>query len=395
MTFPGEEFQVHDRAANHPRPADWVEPVLAMFHTPELGQDFAANGLTFYCDISEFQPPYDSTYPYPAVAFRVFNGYRVDKNAAVNWQQMQTDIATGKLRVTWPYVVFVPGALTATIAGLKAVFGANPPASIRIAPMNDMESGSGFAGPGNHSAEANQWMLSITNWLTSTKKQLGYANAGDWANCWPQHDAALLRVTAAYNAKNPGTYAWQYAGGNMSYPIPSGYPRSVAPFGAYVDINVINRTIDQIEADFGMTAAPAQEDDMPFVIADPVANDGEPGVYVGNMVDTIAYIPDLTSLGFEQAHYTQIPMNNAQFSALITGIINPERASRGWSPYVYNTAIQIWQAAPYTAPTPAPVPAVVSATLDVAAGSVPASIGVGAETIPAMLSWSATTVTDA
>jgi hypothetical protein len=237
-----------------------------MFHTPALGEHFAANGLSFYCDISEFQPYYNSSYPYNGISFRVFNGNRVDNKAAGNWAAIQTDIATGKIKFVFPYVVFMPGKLNATMAGLKQVFGSNPPPAIRIAPMNDMESGAGFAGSGNHSAEANQWMVTITAWLNNAKKKLGYANGGDWASNWPTRPSDMLRVTAAYNAKDPGTYAWQYAGGNLTYPIPAGFPRSVAPFGTYVDINVIRKTPDQIAVDFGFVNLP-EEDDMPNNLA--------------------------------------------------------------------------------------------------------------------------------
>lgn len=381
---PGPE----DRASANPRPDNWVEPRLALSHTEKLGQEFAANALSFHADISEFQPYYNSSYPYNGISFRVFNGNRVDYKAVGNWAAIQQDIASGKIKYVFPYVVFMPGKLGATIAGLQAVFGASPPPTIKIAPMNDMESGAGFAGPGNHSAEANQWMLSITNWLNNAKKKLGYANAGDWASCWPQFPGDMFRVCAAYNAKDPGLYCWQYAGGNQNYPIPAGYPRSVSPFGTYVDINVIKRTPDQIAADFGMADLPQDQGEIDmFLIADPIAGEAQ-GVYITDGATTLKWVPDLTSLGVLQAWLPQKSFNKIQLDTLVQNVINPERSNRGWSPLVFKD--NLWQAAALPIPTPAP-PVPTNAALTVLPGSTPATLSVGGESMPATLAWPAKT----
>src|SRR5882757_6806201 len=118
-------------------------------HTRAEDTLYAATGQTFYADISQFQVVVDGTYPYPVLGFRADNGSRTDSNAAANWRYCEAHPT--HIRVAIPYVVFKPGQSAAIMARLKNLFGNDCPPN--IVPEIDMESGSGFAGPGNHSSE--------------------------------------------------------------------------------------------------------------------------------------------------------------------------------------------------------------------------------------------------
>lgn len=215
---------------------------------------------TYYADTSEFQIPYNSAYPYPVAMFRFHSGYIVDPHAAANWQYLQTAIGAGRIRLVYAYAVFVPGQLTKVLAGLKQVFGGKCPTN-RLVIVIDMESGSDFAGPGNHSAEANIWAGTFQAWGAQVDP---YANAPDYAACWPTVAPSLTRrhISKYSNIPPPGAYSWQYYGVTDD-PSPAGAPRGCAPFGVGVDMNVIYRSIDQIELDYGITKPPAPKPPAP------------------------------------------------------------------------------------------------------------------------------------
>lgn len=258
VEVPAEAYQL--RAANNPVPFRVPYGVTPLTHGRLTAFALAAAVACYYPDVSEFQPPYTTAFPYPIAGLRFHSGFRIDNNVRASWAVLQQMLAIRHVRVVIAYAVFIPGQLQRVLADMKAVFGQTCPTN-RLVIMNDMESGAGFAGPGNHSAEANQWEQAFAdytgnsaNWLRET----GYANAGDWASNWPQYDQRMKQHIAAYNGKNPGGWAWQYAGGNPAYPVPPGAPRTCAPWGdRYIDMNVIFKTIDQIEADLGIvTIAP-------------------------------------------------------------------------------------------------------------------------------------------
>lgn len=247
MTEPVIDYT--QRAANRPMPLEWAEPVVPFQHTFQLAADLAATGETFWVDISSWQQVVNSQYPYPVLGFRADTGTSTDGNAAENWQHC--DEHPDRIRVAIPYVVFKPGQRAAIMRRLKNLFGSQCPG--QIVPEIDMESGSDFAGPGNHSAEANALAADLAAWAGDQDRVQGYANSPDWAACWPTRPSWMKRRLAYYssNPTPPGFYARQYWGA-LPYPVPSGYPKSCPPFGSFVDLNVTPRTINQIVADYGI-----------------------------------------------------------------------------------------------------------------------------------------------
>lgn len=242
--------QYRTRAANQPRPANWVEP-RALSHTHDQATELSATSHNFFADWSEFQPVVTTAYPYPVASFRLDTGYRLDNNVRGNWSVLTAGLNAGRQRIVMGYFVFVAGQSAGIQARIRNLFGSQAPTD-RFVIMNDMESGAGFAGPGNHSAEANDFAEWAAEWTGSRARTYGYANGGDWASCWPSPPAWMKRHIASYGTQDPSPYGWQYAGGNPANPSPAGFPRACAPFGSYIDMNVINKPIDQIEADFGV-----------------------------------------------------------------------------------------------------------------------------------------------
>ncbi len=210
------------------------------------------NTQTVWADVSTWQRVVDDSYPEPMLAFRADTGWSTDGNAAANWAWCRR---TARLKVAVAYVVLIPGHESAIVARLKGLFGSAPPAKLAV--MIDMESGSGFAGGGNHSASGNRLAGLLAAWLGDRRRVLAYANGGDYRSCWPQLASWLAprRITASYGSVNPGTWGHQYYGG-MPYPTPAGLPRSIAPFGGNVDLNVTHRSVAQVAADLGLASAP-------------------------------------------------------------------------------------------------------------------------------------------
>lgn len=243
------------RAGVTERPTIWVDDLtdteratVALTAHPLFAS--AANRM-FFADSSSYQPYYDSTYPHPVASFRADTGYRTDSKAAGNWQAVSALVESGKVRVVIVYVVYIPGNNPDILARVRALFGAQCPD--RLCFRVDVESGPGFAGPGNHSTGANQLAGMLADYAGSWLRVEAYANASDYRTGWPQADARLKKCTAAYSTTDPSPYSWQYYGA-LPYPSPVGYPRSCPPFGSYVDMNVINASIDQIERDYGVAA---------------------------------------------------------------------------------------------------------------------------------------------
>ena len=210
---------------------------------------------TVWADISSWQKPVTDAYTEPMLAFRADSGGSTDPNARANWAWCER---TERLRVALAYVVGIPGQEQAIVARLRNLFGATPDA-VKLALMLDAESGGGFAGPGNHSASFNKLDELVSLWLGDEDRVVGYANAPDWASVWPTRRANLKRVTANYGTTWPGTWAQQYYGG-MNYPTPAGLPRTMAPFGTNVDLNVAHASIDTLVTQLGLgdSMTPAQ-----------------------------------------------------------------------------------------------------------------------------------------
>lgn len=255
MTDETDLVDYGQRAGARLRPLEWAEPAVPFAHTHELAADLAATGETFWADISTYQPVVNGTYPYPVLGFRADTGGSVDSDAAANWAYCEAH--PDRVQVVIPYVVFKPGQRAEIMSRLRNLFGTHCPP--QLVPEIDMESGTQFAGPGDHSGEANALAADLANWAGDQRRVQGYANGPDWASCWPTRPAWMKRRLAYYST-NPtpaGFYARQYYGA-LPYGSPAGYPRSCAPFGSYVDMNITPRTISQILADYSIG------DDMPL-----------------------------------------------------------------------------------------------------------------------------------
>lgn len=202
---------------------------------------------TFYLDISKYQPVITADYQYPILCFRADSGWETDPHAAANYTAARKN---PRVKLCIAYVVYLPGHNAQIMTRLKALFGAKCPPGLAF--MIDMESGAGFAGPGNHSTEANQLANELADYAGSMNRVIGYANTPDWAGCWPTHPSWLKRIVARYSSTPPSIsfYGWQYSDGSGRWGVPAGYPHP-----ANVDMNVIPRSIDQILTDFAVTPA--------------------------------------------------------------------------------------------------------------------------------------------
>lgn len=203
---------------------------------------------TFYNDISVYQKVVDHSYPYNILATRIDSGWGTDDhwhaNAAVvrPWRQIKV----------WPnYMVCIPSENKKILARVKNTIGTKVPDKLVF--TVDMESGSGFAGPGDHSAAGNWLADELADYAGSRKRVQPYANHWDYVDCWPNMADWLKprQKTAAYGTNDPGTFAWQYYGG-VDYGHVAGYPISNKTFGSWVDYNVIHKPIGQVMVDFGI-----------------------------------------------------------------------------------------------------------------------------------------------
>lgn len=207
----------------------------------------------YFADVSKYQAEADASYPYPILAFRADSGYETDAHAVANWNFCKS---SPKIQVAIAYLVFIPGQNAAVMQRVKTLFGQTCPPKLVL--EVDMESGAGFAGPGDHSAEANALVDLADAYTGSPKRELEYGNKYDQASDWAKAPTWLKRITAAYSSTDPKTFGWQYSGGTGNNPVPAGYPVRCPPFGTAVDMNVIHLPIGDIVIALGL----APEDEL-------------------------------------------------------------------------------------------------------------------------------------
>lgn len=244
---PIEAYQ--QRAANVARPLDYTES--AFWVDPDALMLTAINSRVFWTDISHFQPVVNATYPSPLICCRSFTGYGLDETIQANWAECE---GWDQIKLFMSYGVVIPGQLAAYQTNVINTFGKEAPPQLVLMP--DMESGKGFAGPGDHSKEGNAWLAWMAEYLGDDRRTIAYANHYDFADNWPTLTKGIKRITAAYGTQDPGTYAWQFKGGSNKYGVQTGFPTGMSPFGTYVDLNTIGRPIDQVLLNFGITKPP-------------------------------------------------------------------------------------------------------------------------------------------
>ena len=140
-----------NRAANVPKPEGYVEaePYTAgdrlVMMAQRMHRSFSRN--TFYNDVSIYQPYLNASYDRPIFACRIDNGWDYDDHWSGNKRQALLDRS---IKIFQNYVVYIPNNEKEILSRFKNGFGAKPPN--KVCALVDMESGDGFAGPGDHSS---------------------------------------------------------------------------------------------------------------------------------------------------------------------------------------------------------------------------------------------------
>lgn len=184
---------------------------------------------TVACDISEFQPVVNDSYPHRWLTFRVCDGDYLDHNVTANLAWCKAALAAGKLDGYTVYVVYRPG-MNSTILG--HLDGAGIPNDCWV--MVDVESW-GSQITGDHSTEINALCSALAKRQGDQSRVWGYANLNDYRTVWPNRPAWLGLVVASYGGQQPTSpgpgplVGWQYTDGQYSEP---NLPSSSAPFGA-------------------------------------------------------------------------------------------------------------------------------------------------------------------
>lgn len=192
------------------------------------------------CDISEFQPVVNDSYPHRWLTFRVCDGDYTDHNVRANLAWCKAAKAAGKLDGFAVYVVYRPG-MNGTL--LNQLDNAAIPTDCVV--MVDVESWGGQI-MGDHSTEINALCTALAKRQGSSSRVWGYANLNDYRTVWITRPSWLGLVVASYGGQQPVSpgpgplVGWQYTDGQYAEP---GLPSSSAPFGA-CDHNLILAEVD-------------------------------------------------------------------------------------------------------------------------------------------------------
>ena len=221
---------------------DWVA------HTEPLTDPA---GVVLWADVSAWQgKPADATYTRPVLSYRVsLSTTTTDAQAAANQAFAVASGLTGMIG----YHVWYPGNAAGQVAYYAAI-NAKALADPRSVIMLDVETWSGTI-TGDHSAELNDLATRMLALVGGNQKRVKrYGNSGDLAKLWPSPLAWIGTVKAGYSATAPVEPwdGWQYTDGSTTWPVPLGWPRASAPWGA-VDHNAMYGTPADWATAYGVT----------------------------------------------------------------------------------------------------------------------------------------------
>ncbi len=179
------------------------------------------------CDISEFQPFVNDTYPHRWLILRACDGSYLDHKVQWNLGWAVRARTAGRLDGFSVYVVYRPGMNTAIMAHLDQL--AVPRDCVL---MVDAETWGGQIS-GNQDAGLNDLANRLkTRQGGHPERVWGYGNRSDLASMWPGRPSWMKVVVASYGGSKPvvpGMIGWQYTDGQYSVP---GKPSASAPFGS-------------------------------------------------------------------------------------------------------------------------------------------------------------------
>lgn len=202
-------------------PSPVAEPAAPAAAETPVGVDV----YTLYADVSEWQSPVNSDYPYSVLCFRSNDGTYRDKNWSRNYGWAINASNSGALEFFIVYFVWRQNWQD-TVNTLKAQVGAPHP---KMVVMIDVESWGGQIS-GDQSSGINGAYSAVASWLGDPQRVIGYGNVGDLNGLWPTKPAGIRLVLAGYgsNPDYPGKIAHQYTNGTG---YGNGLPEGAAPFG--------------------------------------------------------------------------------------------------------------------------------------------------------------------
>nr|WP_238846213.1 hypothetical protein [Nocardia terpenica] len=182
---------------------------------------------SLFADVSEFQVPVDDSYPYQIFSFRSNDGTYQDHNFAQNYAWAAGAADSGRIACFIVYMYWRSNWQDTINTHMSMVGDAGGPHPTMIS-MLDVESG-GNPG-GDQSDGINRAYWGLTNWLGSTPRVIGYANAADFDGMWPTRPDGLRVIGAGWgsNPNLPGQIAHQYTNGQG---YGGGLPEGAPPFG--------------------------------------------------------------------------------------------------------------------------------------------------------------------
>jgi hypothetical protein len=228
--------------------------------------------MTYWSDISSYQPVVDNGYPWSVLAIRSNDGDYRDPHFSANYAWGLRALESGRLKVLIVYFVWRPNVVT-TVDTHLAMLGATHPG---VVSMIDVESWGGQIS-GDQSAGINQAHSMLAAHWGDPRRVLGYGNRGDLNALWPHRPNGLRLVVASYGPPiaYPGLIAQQVTDG-VNGPV-----TSVAPFGR-ADVNRSDLSPDQLAAVLGVE--PARSKVETVIQQFPVSGNGvlELGAIVGS-----------------------------------------------------------------------------------------------------------------
>lgn len=196
--------------------------------------------MTVYCDVSEFNPRVDDSYPYRFIAIRSNDGTYTDAHFRDNYAWCLSALDRGRIDGFIVYAVYRPDGGQWAAQLIRNV-GTPPPAL--MVPMADVESWGG-AIRGDQSAGIGAGMALWRRWTGSQARAVGYGNQGDLAALWPARGAQSV-ILADYDTTAPvipGEVARQYTSAGTAPPFGRGVDMNVELTDFYTRIGLVQGT---------------------------------------------------------------------------------------------------------------------------------------------------------
>lgn len=184
---------------------DWKNPQIEVPDFPPPAQDTEQAGV-YYADVSQYQTAVTDEYDRPGLCIRSNSGDKVDTKFVQNYEWSLRALDSGKIKFLIVYYFFRPGQANCDL--WRELVTRDGKIHPKVVCMVDVEGAPDKNGvrtiTGNQSAEVNDEVARLRQWLGNDKKVIGYHNQNADPDLWPQKPPNNFRMVVPWYNNDVG-----------------------------------------------------------------------------------------------------------------------------------------------------------------------------------------------